>query len=225
MGLLVEARDQAVVRTSVDDVGICGVGNDKACLTAADVVPIRAIDCAIIAAAGDRYRGIVLLSAINTVREGVVRRHVIELRSRLIPLSSPGFSVVMRNRGAPVVGIYHPFRMRGIDPQAMVITMRRANKIVSVAAIGGTVHRGVQHINCVDIFGIGENVMEIPGALRKFMIWIEQLPGIAGVVTAINTAFFGFDDGVNAIAVGTGNRDANAAEHAGGKSMAFKAFP
>src|SRR5277367_1832103 len=67
--------------------------------------------------------------------------------------------------------------------------------------------------------------MEIPRALRETVIWIEELPGIARVVATVDAAFFRFDDGVNAIAVRAGNRNANAAQDARGQSMAFESLP
>ena len=46
-------------------------------------------------------------------------------------------------------------------------------------------------------------MMEVPGSLREFMIGIQELPGIARVVAAIDAALFRFDDGLHAITDGT----------------------
>src|SRR5690348_6906932 len=55
MIFLVEPGDQAVVGARIDNVGIPGIGNDEAGFAAADFVPIRAVDDAVIAAAGNRH--------------------------------------------------------------------------------------------------------------------------------------------------------------------------
>src|SRR6266481_2356068 len=225
MCLFVETRDETIVRACVNHVGVRWVGNDKASFATANVVPVRAVDSALIAAAGDGDRGIVLLSAVDVVRKGVVYSDVVELRGLLVGLSGPRLAVVVRNGGAAVVGIDHPFWMRRIDPEAVIISVRRANKIEGVAAVGRTVDGGVQYVDGVDVSGIGENVMEIPGALCEAVIGIQELPGVAGVVAAEDAAFFGFDDGVDAIPVGSGNRDADATENAGGKAVTFEALP
>src|SRR5580704_1329740 len=115
--------------------------------------------------------------------------------------------------------------MGRIDPQPVIISMRRAYETEAVAAIGRAINGGVQHVNRVHIFGIGENVMEIPGALRVAVITGEELPGIAGVIAAVDAAFFRFDDGVHAIAVSARNGHADTAEDAGRKTVAFKTLP
>src|SRR5580704_1889016 len=115
--------------------------------------------------------------------------------------------------------------MGRIDPQPVIISMRRAYETEAVAAIGRAINGGVQHVNRIHIFGIGENVMEIPGALRITVITGEELPGIASVIAAIDAAFFRLDDGVNAIAVGARNGHADAAEDAGRKAVTFKTLP
>src|SRR5277367_1868582 len=103
--------------------------------------------------------------------------------------------------------------------------MRRAHKTEAVTAIGRAINGGVQHIDRIHIFRIGENVMEIPGALRVAMITREELPRVARVVAAIDTAFFRFDDGVHTIAIGAGNGHADAAQDSGWKAVAFKTLP
>src|SRR5690348_13519289 len=143
MGFFVEARDEAIVGTGVDDVGVVGIGNDKAGFAAADFVPIGLVDGALVTAAGDGDGGIVLLGAVHAVRNDVVGGHVVELRGGLIALRSPGLAAVVRNRGAAVVGINHPVGMRGVDPEAVIVSVGRTNDIESVAAVGGAVDRSV----------------------------------------------------------------------------------
>src|SRR5271163_864003 len=103
--------------------------------------------------------------------------------------------------------------------------MRRANKTEAVATIGRAIDGCVQHIDRINIFRIGKNVVEIPGALRIAMISCKKLPGIASVVATVDAAFLRFDDGVNAIAVGARNGHANAAKDAGRKSVPLKPLP
>src|SRR5690348_15970005 len=225
MILLVEARDQAIIGAGVDDIGILGVWNDKAGLAAADFVPIRAIDDAVIAAAGDSYRGIVLLRSIDSIRKSVVGSNVVELRGWLIRLRGPALPAVVRYGGAAIVRIDHPFRMSRIDPQAVVISMRSPKSVEGVTAVGGTVNGRVQHVDRIHIFWIGEDVMEVPGALREAMIWIDELPGVAGVLATVDAALLRFDDGIDAISVGTGDGYTNPAKNAGGKPVALQPFP
>src|SRR5690349_14182417 len=67
--------------------------------------------------------------------------------------------------------------------------------------------------------------MKIPGALREAMGGINKLPGVATIFTAVDAALFGFDDGVDAIGVGAGNGNADAAKNAGRQAVAFETLP
>ena len=68
-GVLIVARDLAAVRTGVHDLRIGGIGRDVAALAAADVVPIRAIDAALGARARNSDGRVVLLRAVDVIRE------------------------------------------------------------------------------------------------------------------------------------------------------------
>ena len=52
------------------------------------------------------------------------------------------------------------------------------------------------------------------------MLGIDQRPGLAAVVGAVQAAFFGFDHGVDAFAVGRGHRDADLPIEAFGQALA-----
>src|SRR5579859_41425 len=143
MRFLVEARDEAVVGAGVNDVGVVGVGNDKAGFAPADFVPIGFVDGALVAAAGDGDGGIVLQRAVNVVRNEVVSSYVVELRGGLIALGGPRLAAVMGDSGSAVVGVDHPVGMRGINPEAVIIAVRRTNDVERVAAVGGTIDRRV----------------------------------------------------------------------------------
>src|SRR5207245_3404895 len=66
---------------------------------------------------------------------------------------------------------------------------------------------------------------EIPGALAETVIVVDQRPIGAAVVAAVEAALLGFDERVNDIGIGAGNRNADAAERALGDTVAFDALP
>ena len=68
-------------------------------------------------------------------------------------------------------------------------------------------------------FGIGENVRVIPGALAKTMIVGHEMPRIAAVVGAIDSALLGFDHRPHAIGIRARNRDADAPENSFGQTV------
>ncbi len=87
MGLIdatIVAREDLAFVVGVDDVGIAGVGNNVDAFTAADGIPIGAIDVAVIAASADADGGVVLLRAVDAVEKIVVGSDVVGLSGGLI---------------------------------------------------------------------------------------------------------------------------------------------
>src|SRR5260370_19741633 len=72
---------------------------------------------------------------------------------------------------------------------------------------------------------MGQNVREIPGALAETMIVVDQGPVGAAVIAAVEAALLGFDQRVNNIRIGAGNRHADFPERAFGHAVAFNALP
>ena len=72
-GVVVLAGDQVAVGSGIDDFGILGIGGDPTAFAAAYVVPILVGDTAGGGAAGDANGGIVLLRAVDVIREILIR--------------------------------------------------------------------------------------------------------------------------------------------------------
>src|SRR5436305_303707 len=87
-GVVVIPGDLAAIRAGVDDLRIMRIGRDVSAFTSAHRIPIRTIDSTPLRRRS-AYRAVVLLSAINEIREAIVGNHMVELRRRLVPLRSP----------------------------------------------------------------------------------------------------------------------------------------
>ena len=220
------AGDVALIVGGVDDVGIGGIGSDVAGFAAADVIPIGAVDGAVVAAAGDGHGAGVLLRAVDAVGHGGVGDHVIELRGGLIVLARPVLAAIESYGDATVVGGDHAARVAGIDPQAVIVAVRNFNFVEEMAAVGGFESLHVHHVNGVFIARIGDDVHVIPGALPQAVAGIDEVPGFAAVIGAIEAAIgiVGLDQGVDAIGIG-GDGDADAAVGTFGQTVLFKALP
>src|SRR5436190_16164423 len=88
------------------------------------------------ASTGDRSRAVVLLRAIDAIGKLVVDRYAIKLRRRLVHLSGPRGCAVQRDIRSAVVGVDHFFRIIGIDPQIVVVSMRYWDALKGLAAVG-----------------------------------------------------------------------------------------
>src|SRR6266516_8095318 len=115
--------------TRINDVPIARIGHDEPALAATSDKPICGSNCAPISPAGDSDVRVVLLRTVNVIRECIVHRHVIELRSRLVVLCRPRFAAVGGNADTPVICISNPIRIWRINPKTMVISVSRWRKM------------------------------------------------------------------------------------------------
>src|SRR6266403_9400 len=88
------------------------------------------------AAARRRDRGVVLLCGINAIGILVVGVDAIELRRRLVVNRRPGLAAVAAHAGAAVVAFDHTVRIGGIDPEVVVVAVRRLDFREARAAVG-----------------------------------------------------------------------------------------
>ncbi len=76
-------------------------------------------------AAGNRNRGIILLSAVDTVRNLIICGDVIHLGSRLTIQPSPGLSAVKSDIGAAVISVDHSLVIFWINPEIVIVSVKR----------------------------------------------------------------------------------------------------
>ena len=222
---MIVAGNEGAVGTCVHDLWITRVGSDRSALPAADVIPILACDHPVVGAAGDGNCAVVLLRSVHPIRPVVVDGDMVELRRRLIVLLGPGLPAVHGYRHPAIVAVDETLRVGGIDPQPMMIAVRGGQQLEGLPAVAGTECAGVQHIHRVGLLGIGEHMGEVPGALAIALIVVDARPGIAGIVGAIESALFGFDERIDATGIRSRNRNANASEIAFRQTVADQLVP
>src|SRR6185312_13745813 len=71
------------------------------------------------------HRATVLLRTVNMKWKLLVEIGVIELPGRLVVFGTPGFAAVQRNRRTAVIAFDQSFRIIGVDPEHMVVAVRR----------------------------------------------------------------------------------------------------
>ena len=150
---------------------------------------------------------------------------MVELRSRLIVLRGPGLAAVGGDGCAAIIAVDHPPRVFWINPQAVIVAMRRTQRNESTAAISGARQGSVQDVNRVHRFRIGKDVIEIPGTLRVIGVLVDARPGVAAIVGPIDAATLGLDQRINALRIAARDRYANASEHAFREAFALQLLP
>ena len=81
-------------------------------------------------------RGIVLLRPVDPVGKLVVDVHAVNLCGHLVVNRGPRLAPIEADIGATIVSLDHPLVVLGIDPQVVVVPMRRCNFPKTAAAIG-----------------------------------------------------------------------------------------
>src|SRR5882724_136836 len=225
IGAAIEPSEDWALVVGVNDVGIAGIHGNRAAFTAADGIPVAAIDEAAVAARADSDGGVVLLGAIDAIQKFIVGSNVIKLRRWLVTLRGPIFSAIYGDRCAAIVSVNHAQGILGINPQSVMIAMRCAQPFERLAAIHGAEEPGVRDEDGVYIFRISPDMGEIPGALAEAVVVGNERPVLATVVRAIEPAFLSFDERVDDIRIGAGDGHADAPERAFGDAVAFDALP
>ena len=168
--------------SGVDDVRIVGAHLDVAALRVADRVAVAHADDALVRAAGHADGGVVLLRAVDPVRNAGVGGDVVELRGRLVVDRRPGVAAVERDAGAAVVALDHAARIGGVDPQIVIVAVRGRHAGEGLAAVGRLPRLQVEHPDGVGVLRIGEHVVVVPGALTQVALRARHLPGGAAVL-------------------------------------------
>ena len=86
--------DDVTFAVRINDVPVAGIGHDETAFAPASLKPIFSADYARIGPTGDAHIRIVLLSAVDVIRERIIDSNVVKLRRRLIALARPSFAAV-----------------------------------------------------------------------------------------------------------------------------------
>ena len=166
------------VRT-INDVRIARVRHDWPSFAAGTGAPV--VTRCWISLTGNNDRRVVLLGAVKFVRKLIVDPNAVDLRGGLVQLRRPRSATVGRNIRAAVVRLNQRLTVFRIDPDVVVITMRRAEggeRAPAVSRFEETFGAPVHHI-CVCWIGAQCHVIKRP--LNQSALRIDQLPGLTRV--------------------------------------------
>ena len=138
----------------------------------------------------------------------------------MVHLRRPAAPAVLRNVGAAVVGLDHDFRVLGIDPDNVVVAVRRRHAGERPAAVGRAVERQLGHVHFVLVFRVDVHLVEIKGARPQRRAAVHEHPAHAGVVRSIQAApgALGLDLCVDDLRIRLGDVDPHFADQIVGQS-------
>ena len=201
---VIVARERAHVAAAVGDQRIARINGDRCVLAAGHAVVVAFTDLAIVGPARDGNGGVVLLRAVNAVRELVVGSDVIELRGGLIVDAGPGGASIETDCAAAIIRIDDPPGVLRIDPERMRVAVRHVDLSERLATIDRAIDGEVHDVHRVFVLRIGGHERVVPRAHPEARIGGGAFPRVAGVVRTENASagIFGFDTGEDAARIG-----------------------
>src|SRR5262249_56184747 len=102
--------------------------------------------------------------------------------SRRMVLRCQARSAVWPHVWASIGGVDHALRIGWINPQAVVVAVRRVQVGKRLSAVGGAVHVGVEDVNRFRTLGVSKNVSVVPRALAEAAGLVNQGPLLAPLI-------------------------------------------
>ena len=177
-------------------------------LTASNSLKVPHADAVFQRTTWDTNGGVVLLPAIQTVRKNIVDNHPVELRGGLIGLRRPTPPFIERHIRPTIISLHHPFIVRGIDPEVVIIAVRCRDGFKRHATIDRLHHGSRQDIDRHFILRVGKNVRVVPATIANTRIVIDMLPGLTCVIGTENAAIDRLDHRPYPIRIGSRDTDA-----------------
>ena len=150
---------------------------------------------------------------------------MVELRGRLVVLLRPRETAVEGDVHTAVVALDHPLRVARVDPQVVVVAVRRGDRAEGAPAVARAHELDVEHVDAVEVLRVGDDVGVVPGALPQAAVLVGAPPGAAGVVGAVDAALVRLDRRPHAVRVDRRDRDPDAAPQALGQALAGEPLP
>ncbi len=181
----VAAAGRAADRADIHDIVVVGAHGDVAALAGAGNVAIAPGDGAVMAAARHRHAGVILLSAVDVIGCAIIGSDMVELGGWLIVDRRPCCAAVERDFGAAVVAVNHAARVARVDPQIVIVAMRRGDLGEGLATVSRFPEIEVVDVDRVRILRVGGEVHVVPGARDQLRVVADLLPVRAVVIRAV----------------------------------------
>ena len=189
-----------------------GVGDREAALAAADVSPLSFGDAPGEPAARHPVGAAVLAVAVDVVGHAGVRVHVVHLGDRQHH-ARVALAAVQREARAAVVGDQDTVGVQGVDPDVVVVPAGRegtAGERLAAVARHAEPHR--DEVETLLVVGRDGETHVIRSALRHVVIAAHDAPGGTAIIAAIQRRVLIFDQRVDGVGIGGGDRDSDLAD-------------
>ena len=195
------ALDDPLIAASEDDFRIIRIKGQVGAFATGHGIPVLPVDALVVGPAGDGNSRIILLPAIDKIREAIIRDDPVKLRCGLVLLGTPALSPIVRDIGASVVGVDDLHRILRVDPHIVVVPVRCWNGLKRPPTVNGSRHRRIEHIHPVRMYRVGKDLHIIPGTRYVDPVLVYLFPCSTPIVRAVHASLvpFGFQDRIHAI--------------------------
>ncbi len=206
----VDPLDFTALRLDVDISRVGGIFPHPEAVAAAHIFPAR-----IAHAAGIRRirhkATVVLQPSVHTIRLGVIRADVVELRNRQVHQMFPARAAVLAAPQPAIVAGEHHVGIRRIDPDVVKIAVSVGHRAETAPAIHAEQQRSIDLEQFVFVLGVDDQIGEIKGTPHLVLAGIQARPVLAAVRRAVKSAAFRLDGGVDHLRLGGSHRQRDAA--------------
>ena len=181
--------DLTNVIARINDIGVTWVNGNVATFSTADFMPEFLRGQGIVKSTGYGNSRIILLCAVQAVRELIVKCKAVELRGGLIELAAPCTTGIEGYAGTTVVALDHQVGVVWVDPEYVGIAMGYRDAGKTFAPINGLHKADVEVVHCIFVLGVGIYARVVPGALANAVIATDFGETFTTVFRAIQTTF------------------------------------
>ena len=149
----------------------------------------------------------VLLRPVHAIGKLLIGFDLIDLRGGLVHLSGPGDAAVGGDVRPAVIRLDHEVRVVGVDPEIVIVAVRRVQRLESPAAVGGLEEAFIVHEDRVRVLRMCVNVRVVEGPAQEALLVRLAAPCSAGIVGTVQSALVPgrFDERVDTFWIRRGN--------------------
>ncbi len=149
---------------------------------------------------------------------------MIKLRRRLVILARPVLAAIEAQRDPAIVRDNHAIRILRINPHAMIVAVRHLHFVEGAPAVTRPVKVDIRDVNHIGRLRVRNDVHVIPRPLPEGAVVVQQFPGFAAIVGAIQPALGSLNQRIHTIGI-RGHGDSNFAVGPFGQAVFFKPLP
>ena len=178
----------------IENIGVIRTNGDVAAFSPSYIIDVGLGNTCESRTAGHGDGRVVLLSAIDPIRNLLISRYMVHLRRRLVVDRGPASAAIEGHTGTAVIPLDHALGVVRIDPQIMIISMRHLYLEKGASSIDRLPALDIQCPDSFWVLGISVDMLVIPRACPEVTVLAQPFPVLAAVIGSKERAILRVDD-------------------------------